>query len=187
MKMVKIQATMAIFCTLAVAGQALAESPGLVTLERRAEAGNAPAADLLGLSYLQGRGVEQDYAKARYWFEKAAAHHGPAAMMNLGLMYLHGVGVPQDDDKAAAWFKKSSDLGWAPGQYWMGYMYQHGFGVKKDIEHAMLLYGLAANSGFKPALRTLIQIRAEQDFKKMHKDDGRARNSGTSNTTNNRI
>ncbi len=187
MKITTIQLVLAIFCMIAVAGPALAETPGLSNLERRAEAGNAPAADLLGLSYLRGRGVEQDYAKAKYWFEKAAAHHGPAAMMNLGWMYLRGVGVPQDDVKAAAWFKKSSDLGWAPGQFWMGYMYQHGFGVNKDIEHAKLLYGLSAYSGFKPAIKALVQIKAEQDFETIHKDDGRAKDSDKSDNTKNRI
>lgn len=38
-----------------------------------AEAGNAQAQARLGKAYYQGRGVQQDYAQAVQWFEKAAA------------------------------------------------------------------------------------------------------------------
>ena len=41
----------------------------------------------LGVLYHNGQGVAQDYAKAREWYEKAAAKGDALAMTNLGLLY----------------------------------------------------------------------------------------------------
>lgn len=45
----------------------------LQTLQKQAAQGNASAQYNLGVLYDSGRGVPQDYAKARLWYEKAAA------------------------------------------------------------------------------------------------------------------
>ncbi len=45
---------------------------GAPNLYEAAEQGNADAQFLLGACYYKGKGVEQDHAKAVYWFEKAA-------------------------------------------------------------------------------------------------------------------
>ena len=50
----------------------------------------------LGIQYLEGKGVPQDYAEAAKWFLKAAEQDFPLAQFNLGLMYVGGIGVPQD-------------------------------------------------------------------------------------------
>ena len=41
----------------------------------------------LGWLYQAGHGVPQDYAKAREWYEKAAAKDNAQAMKNLGWLY----------------------------------------------------------------------------------------------------
>jgi TPR repeat protein len=53
--------------------------------------------------YDNGRGVPQDYVKARGWYEKAAAQGNPWAQHNLGVLYDNGRGVPQDYVKAYMW------------------------------------------------------------------------------------
>src|SRR5262249_59481028 len=58
----------------------------------------------LGLLY---ENVYQDYAKAREWYEKAAAKDNAVAMRNLGALYEHGEGVPQDYAKAREWYEKA--------------------------------------------------------------------------------
>ena len=55
------------------AEQAAADS-ALADLKKRAAAGDAAAQFELGILYYYGQGVTQDYAQARAWFEKAAAH-----------------------------------------------------------------------------------------------------------------
>jgi TPR repeat protein len=47
--------------------------------KENAEKGNAEAQFNLGLMYAKGRGIDQDYAKARAWYEKAAAQGFPPA------------------------------------------------------------------------------------------------------------
>ncbi len=158
--------------TLAAVGRAHADTLGLAGLERMAKSGNVPAENQLGLAYLRGNGIEQDFSKARYWFEKAAAHHGPAAMCNLGEMRLRGLGVRQDDAKAAAWFKKSADMHYVPAQYEMGYLYQNGIGVPKDLGQAQLYYELAAYAGYRPAALALAQIRGEQQLQGKNGNSG---------------
>ena len=65
----------------------------------------------LGLLYANGQGVTQDYAKAREWFEKAAAEGDADAMNNLGILYHNGQGVPQDDAKAREWYERAAAKG----------------------------------------------------------------------------
>jgi TPR repeat protein len=57
----------------------------------------------LGVLYGNGHGVAQDYAKAREWYEKAAARGEATAMTNLGVLYDNGAGVAQDYAKAREW------------------------------------------------------------------------------------
>jgi serine/threonine-protein kinase len=56
----------------------------------RAEADNARGDD-----YYFGRGCQQDPAKAREWYTKAAARNHPEAQFSLGSLYSDGRGVPQ--------------------------------------------------------------------------------------------
>ncbi len=65
----------------------------------------------LGVLYENGHGVAQDYAKAREWYEKAAANGESMAMLNLGVLYENGHGVAQDYAKAREWYQKAVDIG----------------------------------------------------------------------------
>jgi len=68
-------------------------------------ADNAYAQYYLGMMYLNGQGVDQDYAKASEWFRKAAEHHIPQAQYKLGTLYFNGQGVPRDFERAYAWYR----------------------------------------------------------------------------------
>ena len=65
----------------------------------------------LGAFYANGQGVAQDYAKAREWYEKAAAGDNVRAMNNLGLLYDNGQGVAQDYAKAREWYENGRSQG----------------------------------------------------------------------------
>jgi TPR repeat protein len=65
----------------------------------------------LGVFYESGQGVAQDYAKAREWFEKAAAKDNAVAMLGLGVFYENGQGVAQDYAKAREWYEKAAAKG----------------------------------------------------------------------------
>jgi TPR repeat protein len=76
-----------------------------------AKSGDTVSLRNLGLAYQNGFGVEQDYAKAREWYERAAANSDVPAMNNLGQLYQNGQGVAQDYAKAREWFEKAAAMG----------------------------------------------------------------------------
>jgi hypothetical protein len=76
----------------------------------QAESGDAEAQNYVGEIYLKGLGTEPDYAKARDWFEKAAAQGDKRARINLGYLYEQGLGVPKDIAKALNLYGEASGV-----------------------------------------------------------------------------
>ena len=58
------------------------------------------AQNTLGSMYEQGKGVDQDYNQAFYWFTAAAEQGHANAQINLADMYARGQGTNQDYKKA---------------------------------------------------------------------------------------
>ena len=63
----------------------------------RAEQRDAGAQFYLGTLYAFGQGVPHDDAKARWWYEQAAAQGLADAQTSLGMLYEEGLGVPHDN------------------------------------------------------------------------------------------
>ena len=78
---------------------------------KAAEQGNTGAQFNLGICYLFGHGVEQDFEEAAKWFRKAAEQGNAEAQFNLGVCYEHGHGVEQDYEEAVKWFRKAAEQG----------------------------------------------------------------------------
>jgi TPR repeat protein len=57
-----------------------------------------------------------DYAKALYWYYKAAAQGNSDAENQLGWMYQYGQGVKQSNANALAWYQLAADQGNVKGQ-----------------------------------------------------------------------
>ncbi|MHB8447252.1 MAG: caspase family protein [Rudaea sp.] len=76
----------------------------------QADSGDAEAQNYVGEIYLKGLGTEPDYAKAREWFEKAAAQGNKRARINLGYLYEQGLGVPKDIAKALNLYGEASGV-----------------------------------------------------------------------------
>lgn len=89
------------------AGSSLAFPPAgtkdLATLQTQANQGIAEAQNGIGELYAKGKGMPQDYAQARTWYEKAAAQGHPMAQNNLAELYFAGLGGPQDLVRAYMW------------------------------------------------------------------------------------
>jgi TPR repeat protein len=101
----------------------------------------------LGLLYRNGRGVTQDYVKAREWYEKAAAKDNATAMFNLGWLYDNGQGVTQDYVKAREWYEKAAAKDKASAMVNLGWLYENGRGVTQDYIKAREWYEKAADKG----------------------------------------
>lgn len=58
----------------------------------------------LGVMYMKGQGVEQDYEEASKWLRKASENRLPNAQYKLANLYAQGKGVPKDYEFAYIWY-----------------------------------------------------------------------------------
>lgn len=75
-----------------------------------AEKGDSDGQGNVGLMFKQGRGVKQDYEKAKWWYEKAVEQRNVTATMNLGNLYAEGKGAWKDLAKAQRLFRKAEKI-----------------------------------------------------------------------------
>ena len=94
----------------------------------------------IGIRYFYGVDVEQDYHKAKEWFELGINYNIGQCYAFLGEIYLHGFGLKKEEinyKKAYDYFEKAMTHGEsAMGFSGMGYLYYYGLGVKKDKKEA---------------------------------------------------
>jgi hypothetical protein len=115
------------------------QKKGFKLIKKSALQGNYYAIGDLGVLYKYGRGVKQNYNKARKWFKKGSEIGNSKATYSLGYMYLKGFGnIKQDYRKAIKWFRKSNHK---MAKYWLGVCYYYGYGVKEDKVKAKTLIG----------------------------------------------
>jgi hypothetical protein len=118
---------------------------------KAAEQNDANAQSNLGLCYLHGQGVAQDYVEAVRWFRKAAEQNDANAQFNLGYCYHEGQGVARDYVEAVRWFRKAAEQNDANAQYNLGYCYHEGQGVAQDDVEAVRWVRKAAEQNDAPA------------------------------------
>ena len=129
------------------AGTSPEEMKKFEEVKAKAEKGDAEAQNLLGLSYISGRGVATDAVQAVFWWRKAAEQGFAVAQYNMGQSYAYGDGVAKDSSQAVSWWRKAAELGYADAQYNLGYYYANGLGVVQDYVKAVLWYRKAAEQG----------------------------------------
>ena len=114
-----------------------------------------------GLRFLEGRGVAQDFAEAKAWFEKSATQGNVASMEQLGFLCERGLGGAVDIAKAKEWYEKAADKGNAAAMVGLGRMYFRGYdGIEKN-------YGTALE-WFKKAALTWRAVTDENRWKVMY-------------------
>gem|GEM_PF-536996 len=128
----------------------------------------------MGILYAYGNGTAQSYAKARFWYEKAAEQGDADAQFHMGYLYDRGSGVDQDYVKARFWYEKAAEQGHAPAQYMTGNLYEEGAGVDQDYAKARFWYEKGAEQGNSSAQAALGHLYydgkgvAKDDVKAMH-------------------
>jgi TPR repeat protein len=120
-----------------------------------AEHGDLTSMANVGVAFEAGRGVTQDYAKAREWFEKAAAQDSAHAMFSLGSLYENGKGVSEDYAKAHEFYEKAAARGEANAMFRLGWLYENGKGVTQDYVKARDWFEKAAAKGDTKAMVNL--------------------------------
>jgi TPR repeat protein len=116
---------------------------------------DATAQYILGYFYENGLGVEVDYEKAVYWYEKSADQNHPQAQLALGRMYHEAKGVPEDFSKSAYWLKVAAEQGDRDIQYLLAICYEKGIGVLADSYLSTYWYTKAAEQDHPDSIQKL--------------------------------
>lgn len=132
------------------------------TYRTAAAKGDAEAQYKLARCLENGRGVEQDFAQARMWYEKSARQGNANGQYALATCYAYGIQVTQDYDEAIPWYRKAAEQGHVDAQYAMGMSYAYGIGVKADLAKAKQWYRKAAAQGHVKAQEALEQLLSEE-------------------------
>lgn len=127
---------------------------------KKAKQGDVYAQNRLGHYYEIGQFVEQSYAEAAKWYQKAAEQGNADAQKKLGDYYYYGQdvydqGVQRDYKEAVKWFRKAAEQNYVSAQFNLGVCYKNGQGVPQDYNEAVKWYRKAAEQGNASAQNNL--------------------------------
>ena len=121
----------------------------------RAHNGDARAQFNVGMLYLKGEGVPQDYKEARFWIEKAARRGLADAQASLGALYRDGLGTSADLAQAMQWFEKAAQQGNADAQVSMARLLLNENFSRENMDKAKQWLEMASSQGTEEATRLL--------------------------------
>ncbi|MDQ7057842.1 MAG: tetratricopeptide repeat protein [Ghiorsea sp.] len=133
-----------------------------------------------------GRGIKRAQMKeVAVWYEKAAQHAYPEAMLKVAKLYFSGSGINKDIQQALTWalkaknkhvadadtflksiiqeVKKLANQGDYPAQHMLALMHQRGQAVEKDPKLALVWLRKAASKGHADAQYDLGRTLAQTD------------------------
>ncbi len=125
--------------------------------EPLAEKGHAEAQFNLSIMHEQGRGVDADEVKAKYWSDKAVKSGYPPALHNRALVML----AQKNYSTAIDLLRTSASEDFPPSQYSLGKIYQAGIGLEENPVDAFKYIEMAAKNGF---------AKAQYNLGKMYRD-----------------
>ena len=125
----------------------------------------------MGVIYIMGKNVKQDYLKAKNYFEKAAKYGSSEAFFALGGIYEFGLGVEQNCFIAKSHYEFSANKNNSDAQFRLGNCYMYGLGCEPDVNKAILNYELSSKQNNMSAILTLGYLYEEgfgvkQDYSK---------------------
>ena len=98
----------------------------------------------LGMLYVYGEAVPEDYGRAIALLTSAADQGHVEAAYNLAICYHYGFGTPIDLEKAFALYLFSAQKGYAKGKHLIGRFYYHGWYVPQDEAEAIRWFEASA-------------------------------------------
>ena len=149
-------------------------SKSLQLLQDLANQGSVKAQGRLGLMYERGIGMQQDYDKARDWYNIAMKSNSGFAFARRGFMYERGLADLQDYKRAVDFYHRAIDLGDASAYAHLGFLYFSGKGVGKDYKNAYQHFKKSAEEGAHLGMAWLafsyeegigVEVDYEQAFK----------------------
>ena len=127
-----------------------------------ADRGIVEAMNVLGIAYMRGRGVREDFHAALELFFKAAALGYAPAHYSLGALYYSGLGpLKINAAKAIELFTESANAGHAPAQFAVGQLLLEDNVVEVDKIAAWQWLALALEGGQRMARRPFDKLTAQ--------------------------
>ena len=123
-------------------------------LKKGAQYGNTEALFTLGMFYLEGIGVSQNFRKAISWFEKASIKYHMEAQFALGVLYLKGKGgleMTSNIQKAFPWIFRSALSDLVEAQFNLGTLLSGKGGVHPKPSQAFHWFEKAAKQNYPQA------------------------------------
>jgi localization factor PodJL len=133
--------------TTSVKGPMPPEALGAEDLRVAAAKGNPIAQYMIGIRYIDGRGVTADPKMGSQWMERAARSGLAPAQYRLGTMYERGVGVTADIDTARSWYLAAAERGNIKAMHNLAVSVSGGGGSTPNYALATKWYGEAALRG----------------------------------------
>ena len=118
----------------------LSEKEAVFWYQKAADLGDKWSQYQLGIMYIDGYGVEQDYGQAVFWYRKAADQGHEVSQYSLGNIYKDGRGIEQDYEQAVFWYRKAADQDYQDAQSALTDMYGDGLGLEQDHEQWLFWY-----------------------------------------------
>jgi hypothetical protein len=120
--------------------------------EKAGQLGDDISLHALGVMFLNGFGVKQDYKRAAGYYAQAAERGFAGSQNNLGWMYYNGDGVKKDYGLAIYWLTRSAEQGEGFAYSSIGHMTLKGHGFPQDdLEAYKWLYLADLNMPSGPA------------------------------------
>lgn len=117
--------------------------------------GSAESDYKVGMMYLHGIGLTQNYQEGFQWILKSAKAGYSKAEFQLGTLYDAGLGTDKDPSEAYRWFQKAADADIPEAWYNVGNALRSGIGIEQDYRAAIKAYEKAAAMGYGPAAHNL--------------------------------
>jgi TPR repeat protein len=112
-------------------------------LHKRAASGDTAAETILGMNYLEGRGVDIDYAEAFRLLSAASRKGASRAIVYLASMHANGLGTPADMATAIRFYEVAANAGEVFAKIELGRIFAAGKGVPVDVATASKWYSKA--------------------------------------------
>ncbi len=122
--------------------------------------------NLAGCYWDGNGGVNQDYATAFYWYEKAAKKNYQPAQHMTALCYLYGIGTTQNWRTAWDWAEKAIKKGFGPANWIKAQIFKEGYVSNIAGGYSRFLTA-AANSGYAKAQSELgvLLLKGSEEYK----------------------
>ena len=137
--------------------------------------GNYNAYYKLGMTYLEGKYVKQDYKKAYSFFLKGAKierekDEAGICINKLGYMNHLAYGKVKNDKLAIKYYLEAAKIGNNCAQFNLGQCYLFGHGCDEDIEQALYWFNQSAKTGSTSAMIKLSELYAYGKVVEKNKD-----------------